>query len=310
MENRSSWHKKTVGERNKLFIMVLSVWILCLPACREKEENPQQKKVKEKTALTIIRNDDCLNCHNIEDKSVGPTYVQISQKYEADFSTISRLANKIIEGGGGIWGSEQMTKHPFLEKKDAKKIVRWIFSLNDSTVHKNPMNHQPTLKFSEILTDKNLKSNLAQGLELDVFAPTEGSTFDLAYLNSEKLSEVAVAYSGRANIIHFTEQSSFQPITAGALVRAIGNIHIEEKGKYFFKLVKEGQGRVFIDGSKIINENNDDTEVLKEMLPGTYPIVVEYVLQEDHNVCSLQWITPDDAYYSVIPTEVFSVDNK
>jgi cytochrome c551/c552 len=295
---------------NKLYICVVVVCILCLPACSEREENRQQKKVKEKTALTIIRNDDCLNCHNIEDKSVGPTYVQISQKYEADFSTISRLANKIIEGGGGMWGSEQMTKHPFLEKKDAKKIVRWIFSLNDSTVHKTPIRHQPTLKFSEVIKDKNQESNSTNGLEINVFAPSTGSMFDLAYLKTGELSEVAVAYSGRANIIHFTEQSSFQPITAGALVRATGNLHIEEKGKYFFKLVKEGPGRVFIDGDKIINENDDDTEVLKEMQSGTYPIMVEYVLKEDNNVWSLQWIPPDEEYYSVIPNEVFSVETK
>lgn len=309
MENRNSKYQQAL-RRNTLIIIIFDIWILCLQACSEKEENRQQKKVKEKTALTIIRNDDCLNCHNIEDKSVGPTYIQISQKYEADFSTISKLANKIIEGGGGIWGSQQMSKHPFLEKKDAKKIVRWILSLNDSSINKNPMNHQPTLMFSEILKDNNQESNLTQGLKLDVFAPDKGNTFDLAYLNPEKLSEVAVAYSGRANIIHFTEQSSFHPVEAGALVRASGNLQIEEKGKYFFKLVKSGQGRVYIGEDKIINENDSDTEILHEMQPGTYPIIVEYVLQKDHNVWSLQWITPDEEYYSVIPKEAFSADIK
>lgn len=295
---------------NKLFIIVFAICIFCLPACNQKEESQQKRKAKEKTALTFIRNDDCLNCHNIEDKSVGPTYVQISQKYEADFSTVSRLANKIIEGGGGIWGSEQMTRHPFLEKKDAKKIVRWIFSLNDSTLNKSPVRYQSTLRFSEVFRDKSQKSNLTNGLEINVFAPGEGKAFDLAYLNPEALSEDAVAYSGKASVIHFTEQLSFQPVSAGSLIRATGYLHIKEKGKYFFKLVKAGQGRVFIDGDKIINENDSDTEVLKEILPGTYPIIVEYVLREDNNVWSLQWITPDDEYYEVIPTEVFSVDIK
>src|SRR5690606_17833771 len=84
-----------------------------LPACDKKYEAQEDQAVvkkKEKSALTFIRNDDCLNCHNIEDKSVGPAYVQVAQRYEADYRTINRMADKIIEGGGGIWGGDQMSK--------------------------------------------------------------------------------------------------------------------------------------------------------------------------------------------------------
>lgn len=109
-----------------IFLMILC-WLLsgCRGECKEQEKKPRKKVVK---ALTLIRNDDCLNCHNIEDKSVGPSYVKVAQRYEADFSTVNRIAGKIIEGGGGLWGGGQMTEHPFLKKEDAKKIVLWILS--------------------------------------------------------------------------------------------------------------------------------------------------------------------------------------
>lgn len=308
MWNRDSKRKNSPGGGNKFFWFVLIIWTYCLSACSQKNESQQLSKKKEKSALTFIRNDDCLNCHNIEDKSVGPTYVQISQRYEADFSTISRLANKIIEGGGGIWGSDQMSKHPFLEKKDAMKIVRWIFSLNDSTLNKDPLLHTPGLKLSEVFQTKAVPDKKANGLKLSIY-PSDELEAHYVNVNTDKTTDVTSLYEGLTSIIHFTGQEAFQPLQERVLLRASGFIHINKKGKYFFKLIKSGEGRVFLDGDKIINENKDDHEIAVDLEAGDYPIVVEYLLKQKENVLSLQWITPADEYYSVVPEEVFSVKN-
>ncbi|MDF9801351.1 cytochrome c551/c552 [Catalinimonas alkaloidigena] len=300
--------KRLSGSGSRLLIFVFVIGTVCLSACNQKEEKQEVSKKKTKSALTFIRNDDCLNCHNIEDKSVGPTYVQISQRYEADFSTISKLANKIIEGGGGIWGSQQMSKHPFLEKKNAKKIVRWILSLSDSTVNKDPLLHTPGLKLSEVFQNKPAAAREANGLKLSIY-PSDGLEAHYVNASTDKTSPVSPLHNGLANVIHFTGQEAFEPLQERVLLRASGSIHISEKGKYFFKLIKSGEGRVFMNGDKIINENKDDHEIAVDLKAGTYPIVVEYLLKPKDNTLSLQWITPDDEYYSVVPEEVFSVKN-
>jgi len=287
-------------------------YLLCLfiaGSCSPKEKK-QEHKVKEKTALTLIKNDDCLNCHNIEDKSVGPSYIEISRRYDPDTQTINRLANKIIEGGGGLWGSQQMSKHPFLEKEDAIKIVKWILSLGDSTINIDPLEHIQSLSLADVFNSKDQALTSNQGLELSVYLPEEASNFDLNYLKLEDTNSLEAKYLIRISTIHFTEQLSFEPFNPGTLIQAKGNLRIKEKGDYFFKLAKGGQGRVYLDGEKIVNEKDTDNEVLKELIPGTYPIRIEYVIGEDKNLWSLQWIAPDQEYFEVIPPAVFSVDIK
>ncbi|HEX8675912.1 MAG TPA: c-type cytochrome, partial [Segetibacter sp.] len=49
----------------------------------------------------LIANSDCKACHQMNAKSVGPSFVQVSQKYINDKNAVGYLANKIITGGGG-----------------------------------------------------------------------------------------------------------------------------------------------------------------------------------------------------------------
>src|SRR5690606_22843935 len=103
-------------------------------------------------------------------------------------------------------------------------------------------------------------------------------------------SNVSPSYAGLAKFIHFTDDASFQPLQERFLLRASGFIHIGQRGKYFFKLEKAGKGRVFLNGEEIINDNHWDNETVVDLMPGTYPIAVEYLSGQQKNVLSLQWI--------------------
>jgi cytochrome c len=72
---------------------------------------------------------DCKTCHKEAEKSIGPSYVDIAKKYEKDPKAESYLVDKIIKGGGGVWGEVAMAAHPNLEPGDARQIVHWIQSL-------------------------------------------------------------------------------------------------------------------------------------------------------------------------------------
>ncbi|WP_426474565.1 c-type cytochrome [Chryseobacterium balustinum] len=74
----------------------------------------------------LVEGSDCMACHNAVERTIGPSYKEIAEKYsEKDMET---LASKIIEGGSGVWGSVPMQPHPQVSKDDAKKMVEYILS--------------------------------------------------------------------------------------------------------------------------------------------------------------------------------------
>ncbi len=77
----------------------------------------------------LIAKSDCLACHKIDQKLVGPAYQDVAKKYEANAKNINYLANKIIKGGAGAWGDIPMSPHPTLPQSDAKEMAQYILSL-------------------------------------------------------------------------------------------------------------------------------------------------------------------------------------
>jgi len=110
---------------------------------------------------------DCKGCHKVDIKSVGPAFVQVSQRYQNNPKATATLAQKIINGGSGNWGTVPMAAHPNLKESDAKQIVSWILSLAnqnakikslpqsgsvDATMHK-PVKANGILKLYAAYTD-------------------------------------------------------------------------------------------------------------------------------------------------------------
>ena len=82
--------------------------------------------------LEMIASSDCITCHKINEKNIGPAYIDVSKKYEATPAIIDTLATKVIKGGIGVWGQVQMTPHPNLSMDSAREMVRYILSLKNS----------------------------------------------------------------------------------------------------------------------------------------------------------------------------------
>ncbi|MFT6866772.1 MAG: cytochrome c [Cyclobacteriaceae bacterium] len=81
--------------------------------------------------LTLIESLDCKGCHKVEGTSIGPSYQEVATRYQNDPKAVSYLSQKIINGGGGVWGEQAMSAHPELKAEDAKSIVNYILSLTD-----------------------------------------------------------------------------------------------------------------------------------------------------------------------------------
>lgn len=78
---------------------------------------------------SLIGELDCGGCHMEQEKSIGPSYQAVADRYRRDQDGAEYLAGKIISGGGGVWGEQAMSAHPELSEGDAKQMAEYILSL-------------------------------------------------------------------------------------------------------------------------------------------------------------------------------------
>ncbi len=78
-------------------------------------------------ALATAKN--CMACHAVDKKLVGPSYKEVSAKYASDKTAADKLAIKIVKGGSGVWGAVPMPANPQVTEADAKKLAAWILTL-------------------------------------------------------------------------------------------------------------------------------------------------------------------------------------
>lgn len=94
----------------------------------------------------LILSLDCKSCHKEADKSVGPAYTQVSQKYLNNKDAMRHLTEKIKKGGAGVWGEVAMPAHPNLSQPDLQQMVTWILSLGNEAAAKKSLPAAGTIK--------------------------------------------------------------------------------------------------------------------------------------------------------------------
>lgn len=82
-----------------------------------------------KKGLALIGKSDCLGCHKVTERIVGPSYSEVAERYAGKPGIEDTLAGKIINGGSGNWGEMPMAAHPNLSKEDAVAMVKYILLL-------------------------------------------------------------------------------------------------------------------------------------------------------------------------------------
>lgn len=77
----------------------------------------------------VIAQSDCKTCHVTDYTFIGPGYKEIAQRYPLTEASVQYLSKKIISGGGGVWGENEMVSHHSLTAEQTRKIVLYILSL-------------------------------------------------------------------------------------------------------------------------------------------------------------------------------------
>jgi len=70
---------------------------------------------------------NCLACHSVDAKLVGPSYKQVAAKYKGQNVT-AKLMQKVKAGGSGSFGAIPMSPNPQVPDADLKQLVTWILA--------------------------------------------------------------------------------------------------------------------------------------------------------------------------------------
>ena len=81
------------------------------------------------TTPELFTQSDCMICHRVNERLVGPSFADIASRYDATEDVIGRLVVSIITGGEGVWGDVAMTPHPDLTEDQARRMVEAILAL-------------------------------------------------------------------------------------------------------------------------------------------------------------------------------------
>lgn len=121
----------------KLKYLLFGVALISLTSFSNDNLDTKYIKVTKKTTAIfqtsdgekLIAKSDCVGCHKLDKKLIGPSYLDIAKKYPSNDKNITYLSGKIIKGGSGVWGTIPMSAHASLKKNDANSMAKYILSL-------------------------------------------------------------------------------------------------------------------------------------------------------------------------------------
>ena len=75
----------------------------------------------------LAKSKNCMACHAVDKKMVGPAYKDVAAKYKGDAKAPAMLAEKIKAGGKGVWGQIPMPPNN-VTPEEATKLANWVLA--------------------------------------------------------------------------------------------------------------------------------------------------------------------------------------
>jgi cytochrome c len=72
---------------------------------------------------------NCMSCHSVQNKVVGPAFKDVAAKYAGQKGVEDKLVQKVMKGGGGVWGPVPMPPNTQVSEAEARTLVKWVLSL-------------------------------------------------------------------------------------------------------------------------------------------------------------------------------------
>ena len=77
----------------------------------------------------LAKSKNCMACHAIDKKLVGPAYKDVAKKYAGQKDAEATLVTHVLKGSKGVWGPVPMPANANVNEAEAKQLVTWVMSL-------------------------------------------------------------------------------------------------------------------------------------------------------------------------------------
>ena len=82
--------------------------------------------------LELAKKSNCMACHTVDKKLVGPAYADVAAKYKGDANAVKMLAAKVKAGSKpgvpGVWGAVPMPPNPAVTDANMEILIKWILA--------------------------------------------------------------------------------------------------------------------------------------------------------------------------------------
>ncbi|HPQ20811.1 MAG TPA: DUF1080 domain-containing protein [Saprospiraceae bacterium] len=250
--------------------------------------------------LQVIANSDCKTCHNKTRKTIGPSYLDIANRYDPSEENKLQLIKKIKQGGSGVWGSNAMTPHPTLSDEGLGEVVDYIFSLRTK---KNDVFEG--LAVNSILPATNLDHvNLGNGLVTKVFL-TNYKVNGMSDIRFNAKPIMAGVMKNFGNI----GGSDFVGVNENFAILAQGYFKVDEEGQYDFRIWSDDGSMLYIDDHLIANNDGyhgtDSKKGSVKMQVGYHKIKIEFFQGLGGKFLSLDYKKSTDETYHFFEEDQF-----
>ncbi len=255
----------------------------------------------------LIDNSDCKTCHNETVRTVGPSYLEIAERYPNTDGSVRELSAKIIAGGSGNWGEVPMTAHPDLMEMDANRMVKYILSLDNEP--------EVSSEGALLLGKPTIPINLSENHQITETQDIPGLATSLYLFDNmetvlEELNTGEPILSGISPAIHIADKADLGKINTNVLLEFKGYLTLDEETNVDFRLVSDDGSYLYINDQLIIDnggfhgtEARDGEVILK---PGKNDIRVVYFNGAAGGVVSLQWAPHGAKNYEIVPAKLLS----
>ena len=79
--------------------------------------------------LALATSKNCMACHAVDKKLVGPAYKDVAKKYAGQKDAEATLVSHVLKGSKDVWGPVPMPANANVTEAEAKKLVAWVLSL-------------------------------------------------------------------------------------------------------------------------------------------------------------------------------------
>ncbi len=218
---------------------------------------------------------DCLHCHGVVDKVVGPPYLDISKRYIGDNNIKPILIDKIKNGGGGLWYGGVMSGHPLIKNEEIESMVDWILSID-------------SLENIKLLSNSKVKFDILRfgySKELKSF-----DVLDSTLVMSSEQKEIKTD-----ELIQTLKPKKYE------VVQLQANIEISELAKYIFRLKGSTPAQLSIDKKTSISIKEHDQEAVAELKEGKHTLTLTFQQIDSEEKVELLYLSGKTQQFTTIP---------